>query len=202
MAKANDVVEVVIHGRNIMPVELMHIPIEYAGTLALALDSFSLVGCRTEGLGTVIKAHSDASDKEVTFRIYSINPESHYLEPGYGPVLKVYFTAASWATPGQTATISLEGYSIYMPEFRGLYVSSYAPATAAGTVGVYACGDANSDRNVNLLDVTFTVNFLYKNGPEPNPPNSADANGDANINILDVTHLVNYLYKSGPDPAC
>ncbi|UCD94945.1 MAG: SBBP repeat-containing protein [Candidatus Zixiibacteriota bacterium] len=64
------------------------------------------------------------------------------------------------------------------------------------------CGDANDDEAINILDVTYIVNYLYKEGPEPDPIEVADANGDGNINILDVTHLVNYLYKNGPDPIC
>jgi hypothetical protein len=66
----------------------------------------------------------------------------------------------------------------------------------------FICGDANSDLGINILDVTYIVNYLYKNGPAPDPEISADADGSGGINILDVTHLVNYLYKNGPDPIC
>ncbi len=64
------------------------------------------------------------------------------------------------------------------------------------------CGDANSDNGVNILDVTFLINYLYKEGPPPLNADLADANGDGTINILDVTILVNFLYKSGPPPQC
>jgi hypothetical protein len=33
------------------------------------------------------------------------------------------------------------------------------------------CGDVDVDGNVNILDIVYTINYIYKNGPEPcNPP--------------------------------
>ena len=66
----------------------------------------------------------------------------------------------------------------------------------------YVCGDADASGSVNLLDVTYVINYLYKDGPEPVPPEGADADGNGSINLLDVTHVINYLYKQGPDPIC
>ena len=64
----------------------------------------------------------------------------------------------------------------------------------------YVCGDANSDGLINIRDITFVINFLYKGGIAPNPLQAGDANGI--INIQDITYLINYLYKSGPKPIC
>lgn len=66
----------------------------------------------------------------------------------------------------------------------------------------YVCGDADGSEVVNILDVTYIVNYLYKDGPVPDPESSADADGSGSINILDVSTLVNYLYKNGPEPVC
>jgi len=63
-------------------------------------------------------------------------------------------------------------------------------------------GDANNDGVVNILDITFLINYLYKLGPAPDCPVEGDTNGDCVINILDVTYLINYLYKGGPLPIC
>ncbi len=40
------------------------------------------------------------------------------------------------------------------------------------------CGNVNGsiDGNVNILDVTFLINLLYKLGPAPNPLQAADVN--------------------------
>ncbi|MEW5924123.1 MAG: M28 family peptidase [Candidatus Zixiibacteriota bacterium] len=66
----------------------------------------------------------------------------------------------------------------------------------------YLCGDANNDETVNLLDVTFLINYIYRSGPEPSPLDAGDPDGNGAINILDVTHLISYLYKDGAAPIC
>jgi len=71
-----------------------------------------------------------------------------------------------------------------------------------GDVCDYVCGDADGDGSVNILDVTFLINYLYKEGPAPDPLESADVDYSGSINILDVTYLINYLYKDGPEPIC
>ncbi len=67
-------------------------------------------------------------------------------------------------------------------------------------------GDVNNDGEVNILDVTYLICWLYFPGwPWCGPPpclNEADPNGNCIINILDVTFLIAYLYKDGPDPVC
>ena len=66
----------------------------------------------------------------------------------------------------------------------------------------YLCGDANNDEGVNLLDITYLINYLYKSGPEAVPPEAGDPDGGGSTNLLDVTYLINYLYKTGPEPLC
>jgi len=66
----------------------------------------------------------------------------------------------------------------------------------------FTCGDADGDEVVNILDITFLINYLYKGGPAPDPLQSTDVNSDGAVNILDVTYLINYLYREGPDPNC
>jgi len=61
-------------------------------------------------------------------------------------------------------------------------------------------GDANGDSLVDIGDVIFLLNYLFMNGPPPNPPSAGDANGDCFIGISDVIWLINYLYLEGPPP--
>ena len=63
-------------------------------------------------------------------------------------------------------------------------------------------GDSNDNGAVNILDVTFTISYLYKGGSTPPCRDQADANGNNAINILDVTYTISYLYKGGPGPVC
>jgi len=66
----------------------------------------------------------------------------------------------------------------------------------------FICGDANNDDNVNILDIVYIINYIYKNGPDPIPPDAAEVDGQPGTNILDIVYLINYLYKNGPDPEC
>jgi hypothetical protein len=70
------------------------------------------------------------------------------------------------------------------------------------TLPDYVCGDADGSGVINILDVTTLINFLYKDGPAPEPIGSGDANGNGDCNILDITHLIGYLYQEGPEPVC
>jgi len=71
-----------------------------------------------------------------------------------------------------------------------------------GDVCDYICGDTDGNRLVNILDIVFLVNKIYKGGPDPDPMESADVNHDLNVNILDIVYLINYQYKDGPEPVC
>ena len=63
-------------------------------------------------------------------------------------------------------------------------------------------GNANGKDPINILDITYLITDLYKNGPPPKPYHicSGDPNCNCTVNILDITYLINYLYKGGPEP--
>jgi len=65
---------------------------------------------------------------------------------------------------------------------------------------LYTCGDVNSNGNVNLADVIYLVNYIFKGGPAPNPLASGDVNKDGKINLADIVYLINFIFKGGPEP--
>ena len=71
-----------------------------------------------------------------------------------------------------------------------------------GDVCDYICGDGDGDRVINILDIVFLINYIYKSGTAPEPLESVDVNSDLQINILDVVYLINFIYKSGAEPVC
>jgi hypothetical protein len=70
------------------------------------------------------------------------------------------------------------------------------------SVNIFICGDCNGDKQIDVGDVIFLINYLYKNGAIPIPVlYSGDCNGDGLVDVGDIVYLINYLFKSGPLPA-
>ena len=63
-------------------------------------------------------------------------------------------------------------------------------------------GDANSDGNIDMLDLVYLVDFIFRGGPAPDPLLAGDANCDDDTNILDLTYFVDYIFRGGPKPGC
>ncbi len=61
-------------------------------------------------------------------------------------------------------------------------------------------GDADHSSSINVADLTFLVNYLFKGGPPPPCIEEGDADSSGGINVADLTYLVAYLFKGGPAP--
>src|SRR4030066_1939439 len=72
----------------------------------------------------------------------------------------------------------------------------YFPCTSATP----KTGDANGDGEVNLADIIFKIDYIFKAGPKPNPSCRADVNADGNLLLTDIVYLINFLFKSGSTP--
>jgi C1A family cysteine protease len=68
--------------------------------------------------------------------------------------------------------------------------------------GDYICGDVNDNGQINLLDITYLIKYVYMGGPSPVYPQAADVNLDSTINIMDIVYLIAFLYREGPNPVC
>jgi hypothetical protein len=75
------------------------------------------------------------------------------------------------------------------------------PCDCCGTDGTQIRGNANMLGGVNVVDVTFLVDYLFRGGPTPPCKEEADVNGNGSINVVDLTSLVQYLFNNGPLPA-
>ena len=73
-------------------------------------------------------------------------------------------------------------------------------AVLAALQSNYVAGDANGDAVVELADVVYLINYLYRSGPCPDPLGAGDPNADCVIELGDLIYLVNYLYAGGPAP--
>ncbi len=64
----------------------------------------------------------------------------------------------------------------------------------------YVLGDANGDTEVNVGDVVYTINFIFKSGPPPVPEEAGDSNCDGTVNVGDAVYTINFVFKDGPSP--
>ncbi len=65
-----------------------------------------------------------------------------------------------------------------------------------------ARGNVDGEGVIELGDVVYLINYLWKEGPAPEPIGLGDLNCDAVIDLGDVVSLINYLYKGGDPPGC
>ncbi|SYZ73514.1 exported hypothetical protein [Candidatus Zixiibacteriota bacterium] len=64
-------------------------------------------------------------------------------------------------------------------------------------------GDADFDGTINILDVSYIINFLYHAGAVPQPvPAAGDMNCNGMINILDLSSIINHLYRGALGSPC
>lgn len=123
------------------------------------------------------------------------------------PPTQGLFTTLCFTLTDMTGIVQIDSTFIY-PINHLLFTTTepqgYRPQFVAGEFPVrpYWPGDVTFDGElVDLADVVYLINYIYRNGPPPPHPISADINGpDGTIDIQDVVYLIDYLYKYGPEP--
>lgn len=67
---------------------------------------------------------------------------------------------------------------------------------------LFKTGDVNADGIIDVGDVVYLINYLFKSGPDPIPLLAGDATCEGFVNVGDVVFLINYLFRGGPAPSC
>ena len=130
----------------------------------------------------------------------AIPVEEDIIGPGRG-----YLATLCFSITGYTDTVRVD--TVFFPPTNHLIFVTLEPKgyTPIFTKGVFPVvpfwpGDSNHDMIVNVTDVIYLINYLFKSGPPPYPIVAADVNADCIVNITDVIYLINYLFKGGPAP--
>jgi hypothetical protein len=67
---------------------------------------------------------------------------------------------------------------------------------------VVARGNANGDSLINIGDVVYLVNYIFREGPPPEPVSAGDASCNGFTDIGDAVYLMAYTFRGGPPPGC
>jgi hypothetical protein len=63
-----------------------------------------------------------------------------------------------------------------------------------------ARGDCNAEGEVNISDVIYLINYLFRYGPSPTPTEVGNVDCDSGVTVSDAIYLINYFFKGGPPP--
>jgi hypothetical protein len=126
--------------------------------------------------------------------------------PTRGYLTELTFAVAADA-PDQTVLID----TTFLPPANNLTLvdpqaRAITPAFVPGQIFVGECplttmGDANGDEVVDVVDVIYMANYLFRSGPTPLPWEAiCDVNCDDVVTTADVIKIVSYIFKDGTPP--
>jgi len=90
--------------------------------------------------------------------------------------------------------------SLNFPYMKQVVQMSLATLVTVAKSAGYKIGDPTMNGVIDLADVVFLIDYVYKGGSAPDPFSSGDVTCDAQITLADIVYLINYLYKNGPAP--
>ena len=106
-----------------------------------------------------------------------------------------------WAFMDETLWTSTDCTLHVYPEDFDYYSTAdqWKEFTVIGDLGEPATGkpgDANGDGDVNVNDVTVTINYILDKNPTPFVFENADVDGDGAVNVMDVTAIINLILNN------
>lgn len=111
------------------------------------------------------------------------------------------------ATSPIDVSFAMESYDVDDLLAGDFYLLVHSNEFTAGEIrgqvedGILVCGDASGDDNVNVGDVVYLINYVFKGGLPPIPNWTGDANCDLGVNVGDAVYLINFIFNGGPPPS-
>ena len=154
-------------------------------------------------LGDFVDGHSAADINQPTIVVNGTVPPSNVT---YLPAHENFFGDAV------ELEVSISGFlEGYLPIW-GTLVEDYTvegqftdetPFTVTGQVTLigHRIGDINLDGAVNIADLTYLVDYIFRGGPSPSVIELADVDGSCGSpNIADLTYFVDFFFRGGTEP--
>ncbi|MCH8027454.1 MAG: dockerin type I repeat-containing protein, partial [candidate division Zixibacteria bacterium] len=128
----------------------------------------------------------------------SIAPISTALlssHPGHsGPVWQIVFPAKEFLeTYGLLWGTTMQDYSV-----SGIFTDSlsFVVNSSIEVIG-HRGGDINRNGRLDIADLVFLVDYIFRGGPSPEPIEAGDANYDGSVTVLDILVLVDHIFRGG-----
>ena len=98
-------------------------------------------------------------------------------------------------------------YSVFAADLDGdgdldLATANHGTDDVSVLFNCLSTGNANGDEIIDVGDVVYLLNYLFKGGSAPNPLLIGNVNCDGVVDVADVIYLLNYIFKGGPPPRC
>ncbi len=151
-------------------------------------------------LGDFVDGHSAADINQPTIVVNGTVPVSNVT---YLPTHENFFGDAV------ELEVSISGFLAGYQPIWGTVVEDYAvegqftdetPFIVTGQVTLigHRAGDINLDGAVNISDITYLVDFIFRGAPPPQIMELADVDGSCGPpNIVDLTYFVDFLFRGG-----
>lgn len=123
------------------------------------------------------------------------------VDGGYGP----YYGILLVPYDAQTVETFLRVRLCYYQTPRPCGITNYGEVEdylVSISGAPYLCGDAGGDGAVNVGDAVYLINYIFRSGPDPDPPAAGDADCNHTVNIADAVYLIAYIFSGGQEPCC
>jgi len=190
-----------------------------SGTLHAPADADSIIACGavySTGEIAYFSSRGPTYDGRIKPEVCARGVSTRCADP-YDTTGYTYASGTSLSTPliGGTAAVILSAHPYWTPmQVREAMMESGDNSSspdntygwgvpdilAAIQYSFYLIGDVTGDEEINLADVVYLINYLYREGPPPSPLFLGDVNCNDEVDLGDVVYLINYLYRDGPEP--
>lgn len=189
---------VLIHDDTVRaPIELpVSAQVEWPPQLSVADDTLAI----TLGAGTVANQSFSLYNGGRGVLNWSFSPHAHITA----------FPSSGTLPSGMTALITFRVSAVNLTPGHILSAvelvhndPARGPVAIPFALDVFAVrrGDTYTDNRLDLRDIVFLVNSVWKGGPDP-VGNSGDLDCDQAVTMSDLTMLINLILKDGPAPDC
>lgn len=181
-------------------------------SLEITLDSVSFLGSRIDYTG--LKGADISSNTVVIHSIPLGQPDIPIGSGLFGRMFFSYPIDISSQTVLIDSLTIINGPIVHSVFFSDSFAGQFVPQFRMGSIifndpscclGIRGNFDNSADDNIDIIDLTDLVGYIFKGGDAPVCWFEGNIDGDEaeQIGISDLTFIVAYIFKGGPaPPAC